>query len=152
MITSTLVHLPDFQILGPNFKKAIDYAVAMDFSALEPGKYSIDGEAVFAIVNEYSTKPVSECDPESHREYADIQVMVTGVERFGHTPLTGQPETTPYDEEKDVALYTLTPEDLNYVTLHPGEFIIFFPYDIHQPEVFMHQPGLVRKVVIKVAL
>jgi YhcH/YjgK/YiaL family protein len=152
MITSTLSQLAAYKILSPNFEKAIQYALSMDFTALEPGKYPIHDDNVFAIVNEYMTKPVSECDPESHRDYADIQIMIAGVERFGYAPLTGQPETTPYNDEKDVAFYTLGPEDLNYLTVHPGEFLIFFPYDIHQPEVFTHQPELVRKVVIKVAL
>jgi YhcH/YjgK/YiaL family protein len=152
MITSTLSQLHWYSVISPNFEKAIQYALSMDFTALEPGKYLIDGEEVFAIVNEYMTKPLAECDPESHRDYADIQIMVTGVERFGYVPLTGQPETTPYNEEKDVAFYTLAPEDLSYLTLHPGEFIIFFPSDVHQPEVYTHQPELVRKVVLKVAL
>jgi biofilm protein TabA len=152
MITSTLSQLQPFEIISPNFKKAIRYVQSTDFSALEPGKYLVDGEEVFAIVNEYTTKPLSECDPESHREYADIQMMISGVERFGYAPLTDQPETTPYSMAKDIALYTIAPESLNYLTLHPGEFIIFFPSDIHQPEVYTHQPELVRKVVIKVAL
>jgi len=152
MITSTLSQLHWYTIISPNFEKAIQYALSMDFNTLETGKYLVDGEEVFAIVNEYMTKPLAECDPESHRDYADIQIMVTGVERFGYAPLTSQPETTPYDEEKDVAFYTLAPEDLSYLTLRPGEFIIFFPSDVHQPEVYTHQPELVRKVVIKVAL
>ena len=152
MITSTLSQLHWYKLISPNFEKAIQYALSTDFTALEPGKYPIDSDNIFAIVNEYMTKPVSECDPESHREYADIQMIIMGVERFGYAPLTGQPETTPYSEEKDVALYTIAADELNYLTLHPGEFIIFFPSDIHQPEVYAHQPGLVRKVVIKVAL
>ena len=152
MITSTLSQLHWYQVISPNFEKAIQSALSTDFSGLEPGKYSIDGENIFAIVNEYLTKPLAECDPETHREYADIQIMITGIERFGYAPLTDQPETTPYDEERDVAFYSIGEEDLNYLTLHPGEFIIFFPSDIHQPEVYRHQPELVRKVVIKVAL
>ncbi len=39
---------------------------------------------------------------------------------------------------------------LNYITLHPDEFIIFFPFDIHQPELFIRQPAPVKKVVVKV--
>jgi len=152
MITSTLSQLHWYKIISPNFEKAIHYALSADFAALETGKYAIDGDNIFAIVNEYATKPTSECDAESHRDYADIQIMVTGVERFGYVPLTRQPETTPYDEEKDVAFYTIDTEDLNYITLHAGEFIIFFPSDIHQPELFIHQPELVRKVVLKIAL
>jgi YhcH/YjgK/YiaL family protein len=152
MITSTLQHLHWYRVISPNFEKAIQYALSTDFPALEPGKYPIEGDNIFAIVNEYMTKPLSECDPESHREYADIQIMIAGAERFGYAPLTGQPETTPYKEENDVAFYTIEPESLSYLTIHPGEFIIFFPSDIHQPEVFVRQPELVRKVVIKVGL
>jgi biofilm protein TabA len=152
MITSTLSQLHWYKVISPNFAKAIEYALSADLIALETGKYAIDGDNVFAIVNEYATKPASECDPESHRDYADIQIMITGVERFGYAPLTGQPETTPYDPEKDVAFYTLDAGSLNYITLHPGEFMVFFPSDIHQPELFTHQPGLVRKLVLKVAL
>ncbi|HEY4334907.1 MAG TPA: YhcH/YjgK/YiaL family protein [Puia sp.] len=152
MITSLLPQLHWYKVISPNFEKAIEYSLSMDFAALEPGKYAIDGDHVFAIVNEYMTKPLAECDPESHRDYADIQIMVNGAERFGYAPLKDQPETIPYDEEKDVAFYTLASEDLSYLTLHAGEFIIFFPSDIHQPEVYTHQPELVRKVVIKVAL
>jgi biofilm protein TabA len=119
---------------------------------METGKYAIDGDQVFAIVNEYTTKPLSECDPESHRAYADIQLMISGAEKFGYSPLTDQIASTPYDPEKDVAFYTLAEEDLSFITLQPGQFIIFFPTDIHQPEVFTRQPELVKKVVIKVAV
>ena len=152
MITSTLSHLHWYKSIGPNFEKAIDYALSTDFTVLTPGKYAIDGENVLAIVNEYTTRPVGECDPESHREYADIQIMVTGSERFGYTPLMDQQAYQPYSEAKDVALYSIGQDDLSYITLRPGQFIIFFPSDIHQPEVFDRQPDLVRKVVLKVAL
>jgi biofilm protein TabA len=152
MITSTLAHLHWYKTISPNFEKAISYALSTDFRSLEPGRYTIDGENVMAIVNEYTTKPASECDPESHRDYADIQIMIAGTERFGYTPLRNQQASTPYRPEKDVALYSIPGEDLSYIQLQPGEFIIFFPSDIHQPEVFTTQPELVRKVVMKVAL
>ena len=152
MITSTLAQLHWYKLIGPGFQKAIEYVLATDFARLENGKYPIDGENIFAIVNEYSTKPLSECDPESHRDYADIQIMISGVERFGYTPLTDQVPGAPYDPEKDVAFYALQEEELSYITLKAGQFILFFPTDIHQPEVFHQQPGLVKKVVVKVAL
>ncbi len=152
MITSTLSQLHWYKVISPNFEKAIQYALSADFAAMEPGKYQIDGEDVFAIVNEFTTKPLSECDPESHQDYADIQIIISGTERFGYTPLTGQPVTTPYNPEKDFALYDIPEEEMNYITLPAGQFIIFFPSDIHQPEIFLHQPALVKKVVIKVGL
>jgi len=152
MITSTLAQLHWYKTISPNFEKAIQYSLSADFVTMEPGKYQIDGENIFAIVNEYTTKPLSECDPESHQDYADIQIIISGTERFGYTPLTDQSATTPYNPEKDFALYDIPEEAMNYITLPAGQFIIFFPSDIHQPEIFLHQPALVKKVVIKVGL
>src|ERR1700748_1365395 len=126
MITSTLNQLHWYKTISPNFEKAIKYALSADFAAMEPGKYHVDGEDVFAIVNEFTTKPLSECDPESHRDYADIQIIISGTERFGYAPLIDQPATTPYDPEKDVALYSIPTEQLNYITLPAGQFIMFF--------------------------
>lgn len=150
MITSTLSQLHWYKIISPYFARAIDFALTTDFSKRDTGKYEIDGADVFAIVNEYTTKPLMECDPERHREYADIQIMVDGVENFGYAPLAGQEATTPFQGENDVAFYMLPESELSYITLHPGQFIIFFPSDIHQPEVFHKQPAAVKKVVIKV--
>ena len=152
MITSTLNQLHWYKTISPNFDKAIQYVLATDFTSMEPGKYQIDGENIFAIVNEFTTKPKEECDPESHQDYADIQIIISGTERFGYTPLTTQVATTPYNPEKDVALYSIAEEELDYLTLKTGQFIIFFPSDIHQPELYTRQPDLVKKVVVKVGL
>ncbi len=152
MITSTIAQLHWYKIISPNFAAAIEYALSTNFQSLETGKYPVEGGNIFAIVNEYTTRPLSECDPESHQDYADIQIMIDGTERFGYAPLINQVATTPYNPEKDVALYTIPEEDLSYISLSSGQFVIFFPSDIHQPEVFSHQPDLVKKVVIKVGL
>ena len=152
MITSTLSQLQPYRALGSNFEKAIQYVLQADFAIMEPGKYPIDGDYVFAIVNEYTTKPPSECEPESHRKYADIQIMIAGRENFGYTPLDGQAPATPYNPEKDLLLYIIPETGLSYITLGAGEFIVFFPSDIHQPEVYVRQPEFVKKVVVKVAI
>ncbi len=153
MITSTLSQLFWYKTISPNFARAIDFALTTNLSSLDTGRIDIDGDNVYAIINEYTTKPSSECDPEAHREYADIQIMITGAEKFGYHPLTpGITPSIPYEEEKDVAFYSFTDEDLSYIRLTPGQFIIFFPTDIHQPEVFITQPELVKKLVLKVSV
>jgi biofilm protein TabA len=152
MITSSLSQLFWYKAINPHFVTAIDYILSTNLASLETGRHDIDGDNVFAIVNEYITKPSEECDPESHLDYADIQIMITGTEKFGYIPLDGAAPTTPYDEERDVAFYSLPPEDISYIRLTPGQFIIFFPSDIHQPEVFHLRPGLVKKLVLKVSV
>lgn len=152
MITSTRSQLFWYKTINPNFAKAIDFALNTDLSSLPVGRHDIDEDNVFAIINEYTTKPFEECDPESHRDYADIQIMVTGTEKFGYAPLNGQQPSVAYNEEKDVALYSIPEEDLSYIRLSPGQFIIFFPTDIHQPEVYNKAPELVKKLVLKISV
>jgi len=152
MITSTLSQLSWYKTVSPHFAKAIDFALSTDLASLPVGRHDIDGDNVFAIVNEYTTKPLEECDPECHRDYADIQVMITGTEKFGYAPLSGQQPSVAYDEEKDVALFSIPGDDLSYIRLSPGQFIVFFPSDIHQPEVCNQQPELVKKLVLKISV
>ena len=152
MITSTRSQLFWYKTINPHFAKAIDFALTTDLNALPVGKHDIDGDNAFAIVNEYTTKPVEECDPESHRDYADIQIMIAGTEKFGYAPLNGQQPTTAYNEEKDFSLYSIPEGDLSYIRLKPGQFIIFFPTDIHQPEVCNIQPESVKKLVLKISV
>ena len=150
MITDTLSNLPLYKMLGPNFERAIEYILNTRFIEMEPGKYEVDGENIFAIVNEFTTKPISECEPERHRKYADIQLIVSGTERFGYMPLINQKATTDFLPDNDVAFYNNDVSTLNYITLSADQFIIFLPDDIHQPEVFVDKPSKVKKVVMKV--
>jgi len=148
MITTTLQHLHRYRKLSSNIARAIDYVLATDFKQLSSGRYEVDGDNVFAIVNEYTTKPAAECMPESHRMYIDIQLMVEGIEKFGYTPLVKQVPHTPFKPDNDVAFYE--PAGLQFVTLSAGECVFFFPEDIHQPELFAETPVPVKKVVMKI--
>lgn len=152
MITSTLSQLFWYKTINPHFAKAIDFALTTDLAALPVGKHEIDSDNAFAIVNEYTTKPVEECAPESHRAYADIQIMITGTEKFGYAPLNGQQPSVAYNEEKDFSLYSIPENDMSYIRLKPGQFIVFFPTDIHQPEVCNTQPEPVKKLVLKISV
>ncbi len=148
MITAALTDLSLYKKLGPNLAIAIDYILGTDFSQLGPGRYEVVGESVFAIVNEYVTKPAAECEPESHRDYIDIQVMLEGSEKFGYAPLLDNKPSTGFLPGNDVAFYTLS--GLDYITLYPRPVYPVFPSDIHQPELFTDQPRPVKKLVMKV--
>lgn len=152
MITSILSQLHWYKIISPHFEKAINYVLNTDLAQLETGRYAIDGENVFVIVNEYITKPQAECAWESHRKYADIQIMIAGVEKFGYSPLTDQQPNNTYSPEEDVLFYSFREEGFSKIILQPDRFIIFFPYDIHQPELFSQVPAPVKKLVIKVKI
>src|SRR5260221_13011001 len=150
MITGNLSQLHVYKNIHPRLAKAINHVLQTDFTNAVAGKYEIEGDAILYMVNEYMTKPALACEPERHRKYTDIQIMVNGSEKFGYTPFYKQKPSTDFLPGDDVAFYTLPPERLNYITLAPGEFILFFPTDIHQPELYIDVPANVKKVVVKV--
>ena len=147
MVTDTIENYRLYTGLGENMKKALEYLANTNFDTITPGKYTILEDEIFAIVNEFETKDKIECQPEAHVKYTDIQFIVKGIEIFGYAPLLGRVPITDYDETNDVAFYR---EEMMYLQLEPGMFIIFYPTDIHQPEVRAFEPMMVKKVVMKV--
>jgi len=126
------------------------YLGRTDFSQLAPGRHEVDGDDVYAVVQRYSPRPVSEATWEVHREYLDIQYVAEGVERIGYAPL-GRNWTVrqEYNAQKDCALYDARGDLLEVAA---GSFALFTPYDIHAPGLMLNshpQPGEVLKVVMK---
>ena len=81
---------------------------------LEKGVYVINPR-VKAIVSDYNTKEVNEYGYEAHREYIDIQYLISGEEQICCLPLEYLNEIKSYNEEKDVAFYeeaSVKPQEL----------------------------------------
>lgn len=135
--------------LSERLMKGLKYLKATNFSALEPGKYVLDGELLYAMVNEYETKVAGSCKLESHQKYIDIQFMLEGDEQVGFLPEAGQVPTEPYNATKDVQFYD---EVVHFFPFRKGQFAIFYPTDLHQPGVTLSAKCSVRKVVVKVAV
>lgn len=149
MIVDTLANAGVYKNTNPRIEKALKYLLQTDFEQLENGKYAVDGDDVFAIVNEFETRDKADCEIEAHRKYIDIQYIVRGVEMFGYAPLAGHVPIKEYDEANDVAIYK---EEVSYIKLEAGMFILFLPSDLHQPEVRQYEPVVVKKVVMKIKI
>lgn len=74
--------------------------------------------------------------------------MVKGKEKIGFTRLDDS-YTCDYDSQNDVILYDEV-KDENYLILQPGDLAIFFPNDIHKPQIAEDSPEKIKKVVVKV--
>ncbi|MFC1770208.1 YhcH/YjgK/YiaL family protein, partial [Nitrospirota bacterium] len=72
-----------------------------------PGKYEIDGENIFAILSTYETSHREERRPEAHREYVDIQILLSGKEIIEWYPIEGMNVELEYDESRDVGFFHL---------------------------------------------
>lgn len=128
--------------------KAFAFLKEHDLATLANGKYSIDGDNVFASVTEDPTRDFDKTGWESHRKYIDIQCVITGEEKMGRRAVAGATVTRPYDESKDMASYDAPGK---YYTIPAGTFIIFFPGDAHRPGISPDGSKKVeKKIVIKV--
>lgn len=149
MILDNLQNASIYHNLHPRIAKAFDYLRNTDFSKTEVGKYEIDGNQIFAMVSEYTTKQPENCRPEAHQQYFDIQYLISGVEKIGYVAKSNQPETEAYNADKDIAFYKA---DVETIVLPQNYFAVFFPNDLHAPCMHYTDAKQVKKVVVKVLL
>ena len=147
MVIDHLTRAESYSALRPAFRDAFAFLKRADLATLAPGTYEIDGRNVYALVQDYQTKPAAEERWEAHRRYIDLQYVVSGAERFGCAP-AGRMTAGPYDEDKDME----RPEGSGeFVTLLAGEFIVLWPGEPHMPGMALAEPAAVRKVVVKIS-
>jgi len=89
---------------------------------------------------------------EAHRDYIDIQYVVSGTEILGWVPLDTVTITAPYDQEKDALLGKVPAEEWTPVRFESGQVIVLYPIDAHAPGLAIDQPEYVKKIVMKIAL
>ena len=63
--------------------RALDFLKNTDLKALPGGRHAIEGDMMYANVDDVETKLFETTKPESHRNYVDIQFMVCGEENMG---------------------------------------------------------------------
>lgn len=148
MIIGKIEDYKRYSGLGKRLRIAFEYLNTTDFESVKPGRYDIDGDNIFAIVNEYHTKKRTDCKSEAHRKYIDVQFIAGGRERIGYSPLAGQQPAVEYDADRDLAIYDGAD---SFVELTCGMFAVFFPEDIHMPGTG-ETPAAVRKVVVKIKI
>lgn len=148
MIVDRLDRELEIPNLPHRLREGLSWLRGTDLGALATGRHEIDGDRLFALVQQYMTRTPAECRWEAHRMYADIQYVVSGVERIGYAPPEDARACEPYDAARDVAFFE---PGVQYVTLEPGMFAIFLPGDVHAPCGAAGKPSPVRKIVVKVA-
>ena len=148
MIIDTLSEASSSRLLGSRFAASFDWLGTFD-QELPDGRYEIQGDDVYALVQSYETVPSSEKKYEAHRIYADIQYVAAGVETIHYAPTAALTATTDYDPAKDYQLYA-DPVAATPLHLPPGSFAIFLPHDGHKPGCLNGSSCRVKKVVVKV--
>ena len=141
---------PLFQ-LPARLARALEYLRATDLMSVAIGRHDVDGDRLFALVQEYTTRAADQCVWEAHRKYIDVQCVVAGAERMGVAELASSTVREPYDPARDVAFFE---PGRDSVIVSAGMFAIFWPDDVHSPGGMVDDaaPRAVRKIVIKAAV
>jgi len=152
MILDTMKNHELYHNLHTQFEAAFAFIEKAVAEELPVGKYELDGTALYAFIQEYASKLPQDGKLEGHRNYIDIQYIVSGKERIDLVDIAKAQEKTAYDPVKDVQFYQDTGIAGTY-RLEAGDYGIFFPQDLHKPG--LQAQGIsepVKKIVVKIAL
>jgi YhcH/YjgK/YiaL family protein len=150
MIHDHISNASHYAFANPLLQKGLDFLRSPQASSLPNGRFEIEGDRLFALTQEYPSKPEKDCFWEAHRKYIDIQFVSRGVEEIGYAPQSSLKIIEPYDSAKDMMKLA---GNGSVLRLPAGMFAIFFPQDGHKPG--MAPDGVVapvRKIVVKVAV
>jgi len=151
MIVDKIENAHFYTTLNDLLAKAFDILKDKTLIQKNDGRYEVDGDKLYYIVQHYTTKPREECKLEAHKKYIDVQFVASGQEIIYHTPLNGLKIETPYDASKDVAFYK-APAGITAINLRHGMFCVLFPQDAHIPGCQFDGSSNVHKVVVKVKM
>lgn len=136
--------------LNPKFVKAFAFIQKATEAKLESGKYLIDGEEIYAFVQNYVSILKENSIFEGHQKYIDIQYVMEGCEVLGFLEVSKAVVKDEYNAETDASFYKES-DIVSYCVANQGDFCIFYPHDIHSPRLaYNNVPSNVKKIVVKV--
>lgn len=148
MITDKLINLkkyPEFAVYADDM---LAFVERVEKENLEDGRYELQGENLFALLQSYETKKYEDTRMETHKVYNDLQYVVSGEEYIYWSPideLTVEEDRTP---DADLVFYKSEPaKGSNLLTA--GMFGAYFPWDGHRPSAAAGESAPVRKIVFK---
>ncbi|GGA85588.1 hypothetical protein GCM10011369_29540 [Neiella marina] len=149
MLYANINHLgAQVPYIHASFQQWIKEAVQIA-SAAEPGKYQLAQQDVFVVVAEATTEPQQQRQAEIHKNYIDVQILLSGKERLGY----GLYPPTEYAEldalENDVVLFDSV-SDEQFIDLNAGDFVIFYPNEPHRPLCASDEICAVKKAIVKI--
>ena len=152
MIIDNIKNYKRYTSLHKNFQAAFDFIQKALKENLSAGKYEIDGEALFAVVQEYETHPAEGAKFEGHRRYIDLQFIASGRERMDVIDASKAETITEYDAAIEAGFFM--PKDTPWSgVLTDGDFAIFMPWDLHSPGLRADGvPCRVKKIIVKIEL
>jgi biofilm protein TabA len=153
MIHDTLANAKRYVGLHPRFAAAFAWVQEPTNLAKPDGRYALQGDALFVIVESGPTIASQLKRFESHRRYIDIQINLKGPEIMEWMPRASLALFEDFKPDNDICFYQQPATIPTSLMVRPQEFAIFWPEDAHKP---CCNPGdasvSYRKLVFKVAI
>ena len=146
MIVRNIHHLQSW--LPEELRQAIEYIKANVTEATEKGKHEIDGSRLFYLISEDMTEPFEKRRAEYHARYLDIQIVLKGQEGMTFSVLPAGKPDTDWLADKDIAFLAEWEQEKTLI-LNEGDFVVFYPQEVHKPLCAVGTPAPVRKAVVK---
>ncbi|WP_026971575.1 YhcH/YjgK/YiaL family protein [Aliagarivorans marinus] len=134
--------------IQPTMEKLINEAWALAKSEAD-GKYELSEQDAFLILTHADTEPTAVRKAEIHKQYIDVQILVSGEEKLGYTNELNPSDLELQHLENDVKFYSDVDAE-QFVTLGAGDFAVFFPNQPHRPLCAVDKPQNIRKAIVKI--
>ena len=148
MIADKLKNNALYRGVHPSFDLAFDFLEKAQKNFPEFGRYELDGDNVFAVVQQYPSISAEKTNWEAHKKYIDIQYIHSGCEVIHWDTIENLPEGISFDANNDRYLYP--GPDASRIEVHAGRFAIFYPEDLHRPMEQNKESEMITKIVVKV--
>lgn len=131
--------------------EAFHFLKTHDLENMQPGSYLIDTGNVIATISEVSPKDKEQVNWEAHRNFNDLQYIISGKAQMGIASIDDPKKTVtvPYNPKTDTESFSVT-EGEKYYAAEPRTFFIFTPKEIHRPAFKETGYDTIKKIVIKV--
>lgn len=152
MIFDKIENAKSYFGLGERIQQGFEFIINNDLKSIECGRHEI-APGVYANVQQLDTKLPHEAKFEAHREYIDIQYVISGSERMDFSLIDNFVTQIPYDAQKDLEFLSLKDDAFcpNTICVKEGEFAVFFPQDCHAPMLCMNEKREnIKKVIVKI--
>ena len=129
------------------WKMVFDFIKNNDLAHIPLGITHLSDEVYFNR-QEYVSRDLGELTLEAHRQYIDLQYVISGIELIGSGCLSDAVNVVAYNDTTDYAGYKLPA--FPFYLADPDNFFIFFPDQPHLPGVIAGKEMPVQKIVFKI--
>ena len=151
MIVGRLSEVPaERNVLPAAVVRGIEALLKLSPAAADAGRYEVEGEQLFVLIQDVDSRTFEESRPEAHATFSDVQIPLSTSERYGFSlPQPGLARVEDRLEANDVAFYE-NPSREFFMDIDPGTYVVFLPNELHRPCLTITEKTCIRKAVIKI--